>query len=593
MFDMELVRTSVARSLSAAAEQILDVVGTMVATPERQTPPGPEMCPEQWSAVVQKQLLVVADEICRILERMMIKYTTLKMETDVHRTDKLAQSGLGHEKEVPSGHQKCGQSTSPVRKTSVPPQYRDASTETDSEVIHQMQRTEYGTLTMVETDLCGVPPTDQEVLSTKYAEAGSKGNSNEKLKSNKRTLPQRPTQNQGESYSKMCGRPLHKDSTKEKIKIKTKRSQTLGQRCCRVCGKFFCYRRSFLKHVLQHEQSSDQCGVCGNLFDSAESLMEHLQTHNEENGGKNQTDDIRSSAECSDAESDAADSDRDQKQSKDTGSDGENGKATKKATCLQNTNTKIQALNKPKRLKHKDLYPLKYCCKVCGKSFCYRTSFLKHVQEDVSDSDLCGVCGKHFKTEENLRIHLQTYTRMNECEICGRHFDGLKQLEMHMRTHTGEKPFICSICGKAFAQNGNLMGHMRVHTGEKPYVCSVCGQSFSFKEYMMSHMRIHTGEKPFLCSVCGKEFRQRGTLKTHMMIHTGESTHKCVICDKTFYKSGALKIHMRTHTGEKPYLCNVCGKSFASSSSLTKHMGVHEGEQTHDGRDCGAGRLRK
>uniref|UniRef100_A0A3B4WR77 C2H2-type domain-containing protein n=1 Tax=Seriola lalandi dorsalis TaxID=1841481 RepID=A0A3B4WR77_SERLL len=277
------------------------------------------------------------------------------------------------------------------------------------------------------------------------------------------------------------------------------------------------------------------------------------------------------------------------------------------------------------------------CCRVCGKFFRYKRSFLKHVLKHEQSTDLCGVCGKHLGSDESLklhiqthneennetregktkihasnkpkgpknkdfcgrsfcyrslRLHLQTYIRTNDCEVCGKHFDGHKQLEMHMRTHTGEKPYICSVCGKAFAQNGNLMGHMRVHTGERPYICSVCGQSFSFKEYMMAHMRIHTGEKPFLCSVCGKGFRQRGTLKTHMMIHTGESTHRCNVCDKKFYKSGALKIHMRSHTGEKPYLCNVCGKRFTASSSLTKHMGVHEGEQTHRCRVCGKGFLR-
>ncbi|XP_039990437.1 zinc finger protein 2-like [Xiphias gladius] len=633
MSKMPVVRALVAERLAAAAEEILEAV-------EGTTLHAAEMSPEQQRAAVHKRLSVVADEIFRILEVMMGEYEeevscsrgdigrqrqlldiTLKTETNLHRTDRPPLSGW----DTSSEQQKREQSRSPgrVQKTSGPPRFKDASTETDSEFIHggpprlhRARRAEKGAPTTMETETRGerrgLPPSDREVLSSRNSGAGSECNDSDKEpnektpSSNRRRAFQGLRQSQGADCCEMCGRPFHKGAGGKKMKTRaskiaaTDKSQTTGRSCCRVCGKFFRYKRSFQKHVLKHGQSTDLCGVCGKNLDSDESLKVHLQRHNEENSCRDQTEDKESKAERSDAESKVGDSDEDWRESEGTASDdGDSDKhETKEGPGLRKTESKakIQASNKPKRPKSKDckdLSHLKYCCKVCGRSFCYRASFLKHVQEDERDTDLCGVCGRHFETEESLRLHLQTYIRTNDCEVCGKHFDGHKQLEMHMRTHTGEKPYICSVCGKAFAQNGNLMGHMRVHTGERPYVCSVCGQSFSFKEYMMAHMRIHTGEKPFLCSVCGKGFRQRGTLKTHMMIHTGESTHRCSICDKKFYKSGALKIHMRSHTGEKPYLCNVCGKSFTASSSLTKHMGVHEGERTHCCGVCGKGFLRK
>ncbi|XP_041830909.1 zinc finger protein 121-like [Melanotaenia boesemani] len=556
MDKMQAVRSLVADRLAAAAEDICSAVEKLLHTSE--------MSPEEQRAVVRKRLLEVADEIFRFFETMVGEFeadsshsnqenecrcrmnTTSKTEMHSHTAEKMQGN-------------KC----------------LDKPTETNSKFIDgksskfQTQQEEKGT----EMDeRCGM--------------TGSR-----ELESNQRGAAQ--SRNQGLDCHKMLGRTrcigaAGKRLKKQHKKIAADKNKNTRQRSCRVCGKFFHYKRSFLKHALEHEHSADVCGVCGKYLDSNERLTVHLKTHDEEKCFKYETNDKESEAEM--FESKEGESDENWQITEGSDSDYEDKEERKREFSLQKTKSKAQ----PKKSKDDDdSSHLKYGCKVCGKTFCYRASFLKHVQQEEKQADLCGVCGKHFESEENLRLHLQTYIRTNECEVCGKHFDGHTQLEMHMRTHTGEKPFVCTICGKAYAQNGNLMGHMRVHTGEKPYVCSVCGQTFSFKEYMRSHMRIHTGEKPFLCSVCGKGFRQRGTLKTHMMIHTGESTHQCSICGKKFYKSGALKIHLRSHTGEKPYLCNICGKSFSAGGSLTKHIDVHKGEQKYRGGICEEEFLRK
>ncbi|KAK5851169.1 hypothetical protein PBY51_001984 [Eleginops maclovinus] len=602
MSNLQAVRELLAERLAAAAEEIFSSVETA------------DMPSEQQRAAVHKRLSAVADEIFRILEGMMGEYEAevsnshqkspsqcqlpdgmLKTETNVSSTETLTLRGSNTENNVSSEQQKSEQSkTSSLVQKSLHLKFKQASTETDCDVNHiglsrnhQAQREAKGTSTMMETET--LPHSDPKVLSTSNSETPSEDNNSE---INEKHLKSFQRHSQGEDCCQMCGRSFLNGVFRKKItkhkrnNSSTTRSPTAGQSCCRVCGKFFHYKRSFLKHVVTHKQSSDLCGACGKHLDSDESLEVHLQTHKEENICRD-TEEKQSEAEGSDT-GNKEDSDEEWKDSEE--SDSEDGDSEKEEIKDQ------PCLRKSKRTKnndYKNLSQSKYLCKVCGKSFSYRASFFRHVLEDEEDTDVCGVCGVRFESEESLRIHLQTYIRTDDCEVCGKHFDGHKQLEMHMRTHTGEKPYICTVCGKAFAQNGNLMGHMRVHTGEKPYVCSVCGQSFSFKEYMMAHMRIHTGEKPFLCSICGKGFRQRGTLKTHTMIHTGESSHQCSVCDKKFYKSGALKIHMRSHTGEKPYLCNVCGKSFTASGSLTKHMGVHEGERAHSCSVCGKGFARK
>ncbi|XP_035469560.2 zinc finger protein 391 isoform X1 [Scophthalmus maximus] len=556
MSNMRLVKALVAERLAAAAEEIVHVV-------EGKTLLRTEMSPEQQRAVVHKRLSAVADDIFRILEIMMMGgHKARSRDDDDDRQRQLLDMPLKVQKSPGS-----------------PPESEFVHGKPPH--LHQTHRAETDGETETRGERRALPPGDREVLSSRNPEAGSEDDE-KSLKSNKgRRTSQRLRQRQADAdCCETCGRSFHEDAGGEKTKTHarqiaaTDQSQATGESCCRVCGKFFRHKSAFLKHVLRREGCTDLCGVCGKLLGSDGGLRRHLRTHSEEKKSCGDGAD----EEQEDAESEMGGGDEDWKESDGYGVDGV------KDETKDGPKTKIHASNTPDGPKNKDCKDsshVKYCCKVCGRSFCYRASFLKHVQEDETDADLCGVCGERFETAASLKLHLRTYIRTNDCDVCGKPFDGQKQLEMHVRTHTGEKPFVCSVCGKAFAQNGNLMGHMRAHTGERPYVCSVCGQSFGFKEYMTAHMRIHTGEKPFLCSVCGKGFRQRGTLKTHTMIHTGESTHRCAVCDKAFYKSGALKIHMRSHTGEKPYLCNVCGKSFTASSSLTKHMGVHEGQRAH------------
>ncbi|XP_056285807.1 gastrula zinc finger protein XlCGF57.1-like isoform X2 [Pseudoliparis swirei] len=579
MSKLRAVKSLVAERLAAAAEEISSAV-------EKKLQLTSDMTPEQQRAAVHQRLSVVADEIFRILEKMFSEY-----EADVSGSLEENEGGpplspaICEEDEEDKEDEEdasSGKSGSPsrVQRTSALPRSKDASTEADCAPIHG-QPSHLHRTRRAESVMGTLAPSDHDVPSSNDSEPASEDDDDDetngkRLKSNKsRTFERR---GDGEDYCEMCGRSFLQSAAGKKLPKQerkmsaTTKIQATGRSCCRVCGKLFRYKRSFLKHVLAHEQTSDLCGACGKHLDADESLKVHLQTHGEENRCRDPAGDGRSEAEGSDGESPAGDEEWRHGDGSDGGSDASDAPCSRKS--------KTEGATEPRGAGHPgpaDPTPLKHRCRVCGKFFCYRASFLKHVQEDEADADLCGVCGKRFDSEDGLRRHLQAYARTDDCEVCGKHFDGRKQLEMHKRTHTGEKPYVCSVCGKAFAQSGNLAGHMRAHTGERPYACSVCGQSFGFKEYMTAHMRIHTGEKPFLCSVCGKGFRQRGTLKTHTMIHTGESAHRCAVCGKKFSKSGALKIHMRSHTGEKPYLCTVCGKSFTASGSLAKHTGAHEG----------------
>ncbi|CAB1415118.1 unnamed protein product [Pleuronectes platessa] len=369
MSGLRLMKSPLRDRLRAAAQQIVHVL-------QRRMMKMMKMMNTEWSAehqraVVHKRLSVVADDIIRILEEMMNRLSGSDVSSEQQRRE---------------------------QRTSGSGQFKDASTETDSDVshtqpshLHPTAMEEKGTSTLMETgtpgEQCVLPPSDREVLSSKDSEPGSENNDSKKELNDKslnsdtrRTFPSLRTT----------------IKTHNRKNLTTDSSPTAGQSCCRVCGKFFRYKRSFLKHVLQHEHSADLCGVCGRRLEADDSLRLHLQTHREENICRVQAGDKQSEAE---AESNVGDSDEDWKDS--GGSDSEDVDSDKDETKKRGTQSKSHASSKPKKPRYQDLPHVKYCCKVCGRSFCYRASFLKHVQEDETDTELCGVCGKRFATQEN------------------------------------------------------------------------------------------------------------------------------------------------------------------------------------------------
>ncbi|XP_019889782.1 zinc finger protein 271 isoform X1 [Ooceraea biroi] len=180
-------------------------------------------------------------------------------------------------------------------------------------------------------------------------------------------------------------------------------------------------------------------------------------------------------------------------------------------------------------------------------------------------------------------------SRLNTtCRFCDKKFHSRKSYWAHRRTHTSEKSYTCHVCGKQFTQSGSLYYHLKhVHDGVKNHACDICGRSFAMKTAMEDHRRIHTGERPYVCDSCGKTFKTKASLYIHGRTHTDEFPHACTYCAKRFRWRQQMLGHLTVHTGEKNHTCDVCGKGFGVKNDLTRHRRVHSDEKPYTCQRCG------
>lgn len=137
----------------------------------------------------------------------------------------------------------------------------------------------------------------------------------------------------------------------------------------------------------------------------------------------------------------------------------------------------------------------------------------------------------------------------------------------------------CDFCGKGFKRDANLRMHMRAHGNQfktaealaKPEKCIESGSNkrrrFSCPFVGCARNKAHNKFRPLKSAIC---------VKNHFKRSHCPKMYSCTRCNnKSFSVLADLKSHLK-HCGETKWKCS-CGTSFSRKDKLFGHMALFEG----------------
>ncbi|XP_053684885.1 zinc finger protein 236-like isoform X2 [Sabethes cyaneus] len=221
----------------------------------------------------------------------------------------------------------------------------------------------------------------------------------------------------------------------------------------------------------------------------------------------------------------------------------------------------------------------------------------------------CGKCDKSFRTEELLKVHIETHktdedvTQARSCKVCFKTFKCELNLVSHMRKHHPYETFVSEQQAhgsddkpQSPDSSSNDGNQSQTESQESPTgstseaggggsaerKCEICALSFqcAFKleKHVLTHFKnneavafVPSADRPYKCTECHKRFKRKDYLLIHIRTHTGERRHKCDMCSSAFVHPSNLITHRKLHSNERPFKCDLCPAAFKLFAGLKIH----------------------
>uniref|UniRef100_A0A182LTK0 Protein krueppel n=1 Tax=Anopheles culicifacies TaxID=139723 RepID=A0A182LTK0_9DIPT len=353
-----------------------------------------------------------------------------------------------------------------------------------------------------------------------------------------------------------------------------------GKYVCEYCGKQFTYWLVYICHKRMRDQRQFyMCTLCNALLDSKKRMISHMLMSDEH--------------------------------------------ANYFKLCRESIADRYEAIELP---------GTRCCC--CKKYFDDDEERLDHVKrvhglpltENTLDtsaklSHCCVECGRRFRNEHHLELHLQYTVDVTQyyCKLCEFQTYNPRRMELHLYSgiHRNTLPVSVQLkplqnnvpqvsrlrhccfegCNKHFQDDSTLKQHInqthqqtlttnriqakklnQILQSELYHECNVCSVLFKTIGALQAH-QARRNRDDFVCAVCGVTKRTRTALRVHERSHTGERPFQCEYCDKTFTTNRTLVSHRSCHiTGQ--HTCDLCGHAFNRKENLNRHIMLKHGEAT-------------
>ncbi len=140
---------------------------------------------------------------------------------------------------------------------------------------------------------------------------------------------------------------------------------------------------------------------------------------------------------------------------------------------------------------------------VCTKIICDNFLFFFKAQpfEEVNFLDPFHLLPEWSSSAYKMSDDNQTALKSYNCSLCSKTFKSERNLRRHLQTHQSHK-YTCDVCNKSYASRSGLATHRQIHSGKKKHECQKCNMCFFSKSKLERHEIKHYGTKYFKCHIC-------------------------------------------------------------------------------------------